>query len=250
MCVAWEVAKRKVDEDLRRITQKVRVMSKLQFFQLTSYSAVTHRKKGKNGRRAPASQSTTAPNEGGPPGRRPGTQSGASAREYRNSHAYVVSQQPLFTSWGLPDYLTHLEHLLPHSIPQPLEIRGANGEISQERGVRIRFPNKRTGVGDMMKRARGLAEWVGREQMAAMDRSRRRMSLEQAFWNQTLTSEVNTVPGALTTTASHSTREESAKDHLCREESTRHMEGLMQDLLEFQERFGTGARKDRRVASG
>ncbi|KAH0827902.1 Golgi CORVET complex core vacuolar protein 8-domain-containing protein [Lanmaoa asiatica] len=45
------------------------------------------------------------------------------SRAYRNSHAYAISQQPLFTSWNLPDYLAHLEHMLPTDIPRPLEVR-------------------------------------------------------------------------------------------------------------------------------
>ncbi|KAF8664357.1 hypothetical protein AX16_000729 [Volvariella volvacea WC 439] len=127
--------------------------------------------------------------------------SGANAldasRAYKNSHAYVVSQQPLYTSWGLPDYLGHLEQLLPTDIPKPLEvlsgpgvsglnntngpIRGDSIERTTERGVKVKWPSKRMSVGDMNKRVRALLEWVGREQANAQDRGRRKEALEQAL---------------------------------------------------------------------
>lgn len=100
----------------------------------------------------------------------------------------------------------------------------------------------------MNKRARGLAEWVGREQAAALERSRRRDALEQAYWEQNPPSEEAMAVDGLTS-AQHM-REENAKDRSSREDSMRQMEDLMQDLLSFQERFGPGAKRDRRVVSG
>lgn len=50
---------------------------------------------------------------------------GQGARAYLNSHAYFVSQQSLLTSWNLPDYLAHLEHILPTEVPRPLEVPGS-----------------------------------------------------------------------------------------------------------------------------
>ncbi|KAG8213972.1 hypothetical protein J3R82DRAFT_10721 [Butyriboletus roseoflavus] len=119
--------------------------------------------------------------------------SAESSRAYRNSHAYAISQQPLFTSWNLPDYLAHLEHMLPTDIPRPLEVRslaiGTGGreslERTMERGVKVKWPSKRMSVGDMNKRVRALVEWVGREQAGALDRGRRREALERALKSST-----------------------------------------------------------------
>lgn len=112
-----------------------------------------------------------------------------SSRAYHNSHAYAVSQQPLLTSWGLPDYLSHLEQMLPTQTPRPLEVRGfgtiTNGQdISDrttERGVKVKWPSKRMSVGDMNKRVRALVEWVGREQASAAERTRRREAIEKSL---------------------------------------------------------------------
>lgn len=116
-----------------------------------------------------------------------------SSRAYRNSHAYVVSQQPLFTSWNLPDYLSHLQHMLPSETPRALEVRTGPGlgtgtsskgetfEVTMERGVKVKWPSKRMSVGDMNKRVRALVDWVAREQATALDRSRRREALEKVL---------------------------------------------------------------------
>ncbi len=135
-------------------------------------------------KRAPASSHATGSalhehrprrhNTDAPAGRNLGSNSAEVSRAYRNSHAYAVSQQPLFTSWGLPDYLAHLEEMLPTDTPQPLEVRsgpgatgaGAGGresvERTVERGVKVKWPSKRMSVVDMNKRVRALVEWVGR----------------------------------------------------------------------------------------
>lgn len=126
-----------------------------------------------------------------------GSSAAEASRAYRNSHAYVVSQQPLFTSWNLPDYLAHLEEMLPTDTPRPLEVRSGPGvggpggitgmgrgesmECTMERGVKVKWPSKRMSVGDMNKRVRALVEWVGREQASALDRDRRREALEKSL---------------------------------------------------------------------
>lgn len=52
--------------------------------------------------------------------------SGASGAGGRNHSAYYNNLQlPMFTSWGLPDYLAHLQSILPNEVPPPLQIRGA-----------------------------------------------------------------------------------------------------------------------------
>ncbi|KAF8893788.1 hypothetical protein BD779DRAFT_1435743 [Infundibulicybe gibba] len=133
-----------------------------------------------------------------------GSSAAEASRAYRNSHAYVVSQQPLFTSWNLPDYLAHLEEMLPTDTPQPLEVRAGfavgsavgapNGrseslERTMERGVKVKWPSKRMSVGDMNKRVRALVEWVGREQASALDRLRRREALEKAMVDESFRSQ-------------------------------------------------------------
>lgn len=152
----------------------------------------------------------------------------------RNAHnAYYNNMQlPMFTSWNLPDYLAHLQTILPSEVPPPLHIRGAtsffreninatvplttgtadvsdetngtsghaepaDGQLNNadqlaaamanatesltERGVKVKWPAKRMSVADMNKRVRALVEWVGREQALALDRERRKTSLEAAL---------------------------------------------------------------------
>lgn len=195
-----------------------------------------------------------------------------SARAYRNSHAYAVSQQPLFTSWNLPDYLSHLEEMLPSDTPQPLEVRagmavngnprGDSPERMVERGVKVKWPSKRMSVGDMNKRVRALVEWVGREQATALDRERRRDALEKALdergEDEALNVEMSSVPNARAIAA----EDAAAMNHdLTVQDKPRLvnlvnsqirppgttstmklMEELMEELIRFQERFGPGAR--------
>lgn len=165
-------------------------------------------------------------------------QTSADSRAYRNSHAYAVSQQPLWTSWHLPDYLSHLEEILPTNVPMPLEVvsgallAGSGGresvERTVERGVKVKWPSKRTSVADMNKRVRALVEWVGREQAGALDRARRREALENAL-KENPSSSIN----------AETQQPTSMKD----------MEELMEELISFQERFGPGARRERRAAA-
>jgi hypothetical protein len=156
---------------------------------------------------------------------------------HRQSHAYVVSQQPLFTSWGLPDYLAHLEEMLPSQVPKPLEVRGSGlgreegVERSTERGVKVKWPGKRMSMSDMNRRVRALVEWVGREQAGTGNREKRRELLK----------------GKATVEGEMETREVSENP------TTKMMEALMEELIRFQERFGPGIIKarerDRRGAS-
>ncbi|KAG1751590.1 uncharacterized protein EDB91DRAFT_1196226 [Suillus paluster] len=202
------------------------------------------------------------------------------SRAYRNSHAYAVSQQPMFTSWNLPDYLAHLEPMLPTDTPRPLEVRGsAIGSIyresvdrTMERGVKVKWPSKRMSVGDMNKRVRALVEWVGREQAGATDRGRRRDALEKALRaveaqasnsNPSLhdDSEVrggDTMgsPMVLDTTAVIPIDGPSPGDWSSGSASAsstmKMMEELMKELISFQERFGPGVKtrdRERRMVS-
>lgn len=185
----------------------------------------------------------------------------AEARAYRNTHAYAVSQQPLHTSWGTPDYLAHLQHILPTEVPQPLEVRTSfaeGSEVTLERGVKIKWPGKRMSVGDMNKRVRALVEWVGREQIIASDRERRRRALEKELSEAPpLAASANTVadedgdvvmaldgpvpsrPFAETTSTSHKMLTDTST---VSSGTMRTMEELMEELISFQERFGPGAK--------
>lgn len=221
-------------------------------------------------------------------GQQTGT-SAADARAYRNSHAYAVSQQALFTSWNLPDYLSHLEQMLPTDVPQPLEVRagapsagssnsrGDSADRTMERGVKVKWPAKRMSVGDMNKRVRALVEWVGREQANALDRGRRREALEKSLRDQvTMQAEPNglaedPVPlgnvddsmvldrrGSPFEQRSHPPKS-SIEKHLMSEsalemssQTMKMMEELMEELIGFQERFGPGAKardRERRLAA-
>ncbi|KAH9167545.1 hypothetical protein EDB89DRAFT_1967822 [Lactarius sanguifluus] len=163
-------------------------------------------------------------------------------------------QQPLLTSWGLPDYLAHLEPTLPSKIPQPLQLRGSG----EERGVRVRWPGKRMSVGDMNKRVRALVEWVGREQASASERYRRRESLQVALGDPASVGIlsigdnaemiVDGAPPPQPPPPPPPPMEEKVADG--GEKSTmKMMEELMEELIVFQERYGPGAKsKDRRTA--
>ncbi|KAF7361852.1 putative histone deacetylase complex subunit cti6 [Mycena venus] len=203
----------------------------------------------------------------------PSTTPAESSRAYRNSHAYAVSQQPMFTSWGLPDYLAHLEAILPTDVPQPLEVLSAGApntsragslERTQERGVKVKWPSKRMSVGDMNKRVRALVEWVGREQASASERSKRKEALEAALREELATDalaarhapegsnidgvppiddsamalDLPLVPATATSTAKFDVTQASV--------AMKMMEELMEELIRFQERFGPGSKRERR----
>lgn len=204
--------------------------------------------------------------------------SSENSRAYRNSHAYAVSQQSMFTSWNLPDYLAHLEPMLPTDTPRPLEVRGSgigpreSVDRTMERGVKVKWPSKRMSVGDMNKRVRALVEWVGREQAGALDRGRRRDALEKALRAVKAQASNSTNPsphddrevGGGDTVGSPMVLDNNAvisvdgsSDTSCGNASApstmKVMEELMEELISFQERFGPGAKtreRERRMVSG
>ncbi|KAK0504563.1 hypothetical protein EDD18DRAFT_1456071 [Armillaria luteobubalina] len=232
-----------------------------------------HARKIQNASTAPASAAhdgrrnqANGPNGAGGP-----SAAGEGSRAYRNSHAYVVSQQPLLTSWGLPDYLAHLEEMFPTSTPTPLDVpsSGDNGiEINQERGVKTKWPGKRMSVGDMNKRVRTLVEWVGREQASAQERMRRRDALEKALKEVQLegvdiqmrdepVKDVDAsmfLDGQPRIESPLQQRPNSATPQVpilesktstlfftsSSSDTMKQMEGLMEELIRFQERFGRG----------
>ena len=86
---------------------------------------------GGQSRRAPQSgggqkEGSTATHDHGTRRNANSGNSGASGAGGRNHSAYYNNLQlPMFTSWGLPDYLAHLQSILPSDVPPPLQIRGA-----------------------------------------------------------------------------------------------------------------------------
>ncbi|KAI0058101.1 hypothetical protein BV25DRAFT_1315076 [Artomyces pyxidatus] len=206
----------------------------------------------------------------------------SSSRAYHSSHAYVVSQQQLLTSWHLPDYLAHLEPMLPTDTPRPLQVRGSglatpgreSMERTMERGVKVKWPSKRMSVGDMNKRVRALVEWVGREQANALEHGRRREALEASL-KETVDS-MGMLAGETSVTAapaedssmivdgggvlSESPKQENGLNGLVipsgpdgeaverpRKPTMKMMEELMEELIGFQERFGPGAKSKERA---
>ncbi|KAJ7497340.1 hypothetical protein FB451DRAFT_227255 [Mycena latifolia] len=202
------------------------------------------------------SNNTAAPNG------HPSTSTAAeSSRTYRNSHAYAVSQQPMFTSWNLPDYLAHLEEILPSETPQPLEVLGGGStsragslERTLERGVKVKWPSKRMSVGDMNKRVRALVEWVGREQASASERVKRKEALENAL-REELAKEAARLDGdgdppddAVMAVDPPGPDKAGAKYNASQASAAmKMMEELMDELIRFQERFGPGAKRERRA---
>jgi hypothetical protein len=203
-------------------------------------------------------------------GQHAGSGTAESSRAYRNSHAYAVSQQSFFTSWNLPDYLSHLEQMLPTDTPQPLEVsagvsstsvphsRADGSERTMERGVKVKWPSKRMSVGDMNKRVRALVEWVGREQAGALDRGRRREALERALRQQPKNALDGVDPNDMAMMVDEASADDQPKketaglsfaaqaiSELASEMSAstmKMMEELMEELIGFQERFGPGAK--------
>lgn len=218
--------------------------------------------RGRGGHRKAQTSHITQLNEGAR-GRGAGvsinSQIGESSKANRNSHAYVVSQQVLHTSWNLPDYLSHLQPLLPAETPPPLEVRhGPDGDRSLERGVKVKWPGKRMSVVDMNKRVRALVEWVGREQASALDRSRRKEALEKAVKEERLQQNgMSMLNGHVPMMVdqqphlNHSPEQQDAgsssraSDVSQSTGSLKLMEDLMQELIGFQERFGPGRNRER-----
>ncbi|KAF8070486.1 hypothetical protein FPV67DRAFT_1487563 [Lyophyllum atratum] len=222
----------------------------------------------------PHEHSTRRAQTGGLIGPPAGSSANETSRAYRNSHAYVVSQQPLYTSWNLPDYLAHLEPMLPTEAPQPLEVRGSVAAIGPGgRGASVECIVER---GVKVKRVRSLVEWVGREQASAQDRMRRKDALNNAFReelkgrrtshsgapvNETeggtmmvdgAQTEIVARPGGYPADELPSAVRIFPMDDTQSSATMKMMEELMEELIGFQERFGPGVRnreRERRMGS-
>jgi len=177
--------------------------------------------------------------------------------------------------------------MLPTNVPQPLEIqsgtgtfsgRGESMERTMERGVKVKWPSKRMSVGDMNKRVRALVEWVGREQANALDRERRKEALEKVLKfeldisgkdNSGIGDDLAVIDGSSLQIPNEAQGKaaDSEQDSLVVPVTVRAasilwkndkgkplstmkmMEELMEELIGFQERFGPGAKRERRIVS-
>ena len=122
-----------------------------------------------------------------------------------------------------------------------------------ERGVKVKWPSKRTSVGDMNKRVRALVEWVGREQASALDRSRRRESLEKAIREQKRSESLQgSSSEPIPVDGDDQNPDELLLDNAAEMAGAtmKLMEELMEELIGFQERFGPGAKiRDKKAVS-
>jgi len=157
--------------------------------------------------------------------------------------------------------------MLPTDIPRPLEIRASkdSSDVSTERGVKVKWPSKRTSIGDMNKRVRALVEWVGREQASALERGRRKEALVKALNTPEAKQRHSPAPDndAMVTQdqplAESPVGEKPAPPLSLSIDldsspppTMKMMEELMAELINFQERFGPGAKskeRERRVVS-
>ncbi|KAJ1304421.1 hypothetical protein OPQ81_005569 [Rhizoctonia solani] len=174
------------------------------------------------------------------------------------------SPSPLPTSWSLPDHLSHLADLLPTPLPRGVPVRtSAGADLSIEKNAKIRWPGKRTTIGDMRKRVRGMLEWVGRAQAEAIDRAKRVEELERARReNERLENEVVAdEPGAgsasgssaissLPPTGSIAPVKLPDVQPVSAVSTLQLLESLTRDLLGFQERFSDGGRLSERERRG
>lgn len=128
---------------------------------------------------------------------REGTGSRAGTPSLSSSHAGAVAGLgKTNSSWGLPDHLSHLAHLLPSPHPEPLSVQlpstkglphshDNNGSATRpsphaftlldlpEQPTKVRFPGKRMTMGEMRKRVRGISDYITRTQLEALERGKR-----------------------------------------------------------------------------
>ncbi|KAF8678347.1 Chitin synthase [Rhizoctonia solani] len=200
-----------------------------------------------------------------------GTRRGAAAAAAAAERA--PSPSPLPTSWSLPDHLSHLADLLPTPLPRGVSVRtSAGADLSIEKNAKIRWPGKRTTIGDMRKRVRGMLEWVGRAQAEAIDRAKRVEELERARReNERLMRETEPEPevvvhdesangpasgsgssaiSSLPPTGSLAPVKLPDVQSVPAVSTLQLLESLTRDLLGFQERFSDGGRLSERERRG
>lgn len=142
-------------------------------------------------------------------------------------------------SWGLPDHLSHLGHLLPPTTPTPITLgtggspvasgsrhpspssstasmNGAGGEVVVEPAHRIRYPHKRATMPDMRRRTDAVLHYLGRVTTDLADSTGRAHKLGLA-------------DGLASAAATPSTPASASTDAL--------LDNLQREISRFHERF-------------
>ncbi|KAG8959392.1 hypothetical protein FRC03_008041 [Tulasnella sp. 419] len=110
-----------------------------------------------------------------------GTNTGNSAAASANSRTATSPAPPPLT-WNLPDHLSHLADLLPSPTPVGIEVRlGPGIDRTLEKGAKVRWPMKRTTVGEMRRRVRAMLDYVTKAQGDALEREKRVKALDAAL---------------------------------------------------------------------
>lgn len=122
---------------------------------------------------APDHQSTPVPSGGN----RKGNKDGGKA-DKASAFAPTSPLQPTTNSWGLPDHLSHLSDLLPTPLQGPIDVAIGRDEIAQERGAKVKWPQKRTTVGEMRRRVRAMLDYCTKAQVDVSERAKRAAVLE------------------------------------------------------------------------
>ena len=154
--------------------------------------------------------------------------------------------------WGLPDHLSHLDSCLPSSHPEELLIRvpSTKGVTAKNQAndsnppdtaaspqpfqylelsepcTKIRFPGRRTTMGEMRKRVRNIGEYVMQMQVEAVERDRRREKLGIAL---------------PTSSAASETRRSSSGDVTAKEGAAEDGDAEMRDVSAAAEEDGENA---------
>ncbi|CAE6435399.1 unnamed protein product [Rhizoctonia solani] len=213
-------------------------------------------------RGAKAPPSSRRPNNDSAPYPSGGTRRTAAAAAAAAATERAPSPSPLPTTWSLPDHLSHLADLLPTPLPRGVPVRtSAGADLSIEKNAKIRWPGKRTTIGDMRKRVRGMLEWVGRAQAEAIDRAKRVEELERARReNERLENEIvpdesaagsgSSAISSLPPTGPLAPVKLPDVQPVPAVSTLQLLESLTRDLLGFQERFSDGGRLSERERRG
>ncbi|KAG8886169.1 hypothetical protein FRB97_007207 [Tulasnella sp. 331] len=116
----------------------------------------------------------------GAPSRKSGAGTGAShkASQQPSAAAPPSPHQPISTPWGLPDHLSHLSDLLPTPLQGPIDVPVGPKDTIQERGAKVKWPQKRTTIGEMRRRVRAMLDYSTKAQVDVTERAKRAASLD------------------------------------------------------------------------
>ncbi|KAG8985716.1 hypothetical protein FRB93_005650 [Tulasnella sp. JGI-2019a] len=115
------------------------------------------------------------------PSRKSGAGTGGShhkASQQPSAAAPPSPHQPISTPWGLPDHLSHLSDLLPTPLQGPIDVPIGPKDSIQERGAKVKWPQKRTTIGEMRRRVRAMLDYSTKAQVDVTERAKRTASLE------------------------------------------------------------------------